>query len=69
MIHDLNIKILPILIIILCQSHIILGQNGSSKPNDNLIHRTKTTSGLIALWTFKERPGKSRKAIGEDRFP
>ncbi len=69
MIHDIIIKILPVLLFIVFQSHISIAQNDSSKRNNNLIHRIKTTSGLIGLWTFRERPGKSRKAIGEDRFP
>jgi len=40
-----------------------------SKPNRALQKRIKSVNGLIALWNFKEKSGKSRKATGLASFP
>lgn len=45
------------------------GQARLSKPNKALIRTIRQTEGLVALWTFKEAPGKSRRATGKGRFP
>lgn len=39
------------------------------KGNPELVSSIKSTSGLIALWDFKEEAGKARKAIGKGEFP
>jgi hypothetical protein len=63
------IKIFLILTILWFHGQLTLGQDNLSKSNQQLVNVIKATDGLIALWTFKERPGKSRKAIGVNRFP
>ena len=40
-----------------------------SKPNRALQKRIKSVYGLVALWNFKEKSGKSRKATGLASFP
>lgn len=69
MIKGITIKIFLFLTILPFQSQLVRGQDNLSKPNKELINKIKATDGLIALWTFKERPGKSRKAFGEGKFP
>jgi hypothetical protein len=64
-----SIKIFLFLVVWLFYIQIVKGQDYLSKPNKELVDQIKTTEGLIALWTFKERQGKTRKAIGEDKYP
>lgn len=45
------------------------GEKPASKGNPELISKIKSTSGLVALWDFKEVAGKSRKAVGQGKFP
>jgi hypothetical protein len=40
-----------------------------SKPNPELVQRTTSTKGLIALWDFKEQEGQVRKAMGASEYP
>jgi len=44
-------------------------KNPNLKGNPELVSKIKSTSGLIALWDFKEEAGKARKAIGKGKFP
>jgi len=39
------------------------------KGNPELVSKIKSTSGLVALWDFKELAGKPRKAFGKGTFP
>lgn len=39
---------------------------GSQKT---LIHKIRDTEGFVALWDFKEKPGRHRKAVGHGAFP
>lgn len=45
----------------------------SAQPNENrnnnLTIKIKSTSGLVALWDFSEKEGKTRKAVGMESFP
>jgi len=41
----------------------------AAKGNQELVSKIKTTSGLVALWDFKEKGGKTRKAFGKGKFP
>lgn len=43
--------------------------NFAHSQNQALIQKLKSTNNLISLWTFKEPPGKPRKAIGKGKFP
>jgi len=45
------------------------GQTNLAKPNETLIKKIKSLDGLVSLWTFNEKPGKLRKAIGKGEFP
>jgi hypothetical protein len=45
------------------------GQTNLAKPNETLIKNIKSLDGLVSLWTFNEKPGKERKAIGKGKFP
>lgn len=40
-----------------------------SKPNPDNIQKIKSTNGIVALWTFGEKPGKARKSVVNDKFP
>lgn len=48
---------------------IISAQNTANKADINLISIIKSTSGLVALWDFKEKEGHPRKAYGMGKFP
>jgi hypothetical protein len=39
------------------------------KPNRDYIQKIKSTDGIVALWTFSEKPGKARKSVVNDKFP
>jgi hypothetical protein len=39
------------------------------KPNQELLSKIKQFPGLVALWDFKEKEGRNRKAIGLGKFP
>lgn len=43
-------------------------QNLSSKQGD-VVAKIKSVAGLVALWDFSEKPGKTRKAFGKGSFP
>jgi hypothetical protein len=45
------------------------GEPLGAKGNPELVSKIKSTSGLVALWDFKEEGGKARKAFGEGKFP
>ncbi len=33
------------------------------------VAKVKDMPGLVALWTFQEEPGQTRKAVGKGEFP
>ena len=70
MAHRLNINpyILFVVIILLVLPSILIGQNLTVTPNNELIKKIKSTEGFTALWTFDEKPGKARKAIGKGKY-
>lgn len=43
-------------------------QNLTSEQG-SVVAKIKSVKGLIALWDFSEKPGKTRKAFGEGTFP
>jgi hypothetical protein len=50
------------------QCNFLSGQT-YSKPNPVLIQKVKSTEGIVAFWTFSEKPGRVRKSIVNDKFP
>ncbi|MCB0852973.1 MAG: LamG domain-containing protein, partial [Bacteroidetes bacterium] len=70
MAHRLNINpyILFVVIVLLVLPSILIGQNLTVTPNNELIKKIKSTEGFTALWTFDEKPGKARKAIGKVKY-
>ncbi|MEZ5105636.1 MAG: LamG-like jellyroll fold domain-containing protein [Draconibacterium sp.] len=50
---------------------VLLGNRGAAQTNNNSekISKLKKTSGLVALWDFKEKEGKSRKSVVNSKFP
>ena len=48
---------------------ISFGKTPHPTGNPELISKIKSTSGLVALWDFKEKAGKPRKAFGKGKFP
>jgi len=44
-------------------------QTPDAKPNSTLVSTIQSTSGLVALWDFKEKEGHARKACGMGKFP
>ncbi|AWW00830.1 hypothetical protein DJ013_06770 [Arcticibacterium luteifluviistationis] len=50
-------------------SNKLAGQGQYTKPNKALIQKLKATENLVALWQFKEKSGKSKKATGMAKFP
>jgi hypothetical protein len=61
-------RILLLLFLILPFSS-AFGKKPATKGNPELISKIKSTSGLVALWDFKEDAGKARKAYGKRKFP
>jgi hypothetical protein len=47
----------------------LYGQNSYAKPNKALIQKMKSTENLVALWQFKEKAGKPKKALGVSKCP
>ncbi|MBV5348193.1 LamG domain-containing protein, partial [bacterium] len=45
------------------------GEKPAAKGNPELVSKIKSTSGLVALWDFKEEAGKVRKAFGKGKYP
>ena len=45
------------------------GKSPLKSGNPELVSKIKSTSGLVALWDFKEEAGKARKAFGKGKFP
>ncbi len=58
-----------LLLLLLTSGNYTFGKRPEHKRNTELISKIKSTSGLIALWDFHERAGKTRKARGVDKFP
>jgi len=50
---------------------VFLGNRGVAQTNNNSekISKLKKTAGLVALWDFKEKEGKSRKSVVNSKFP
>jgi hypothetical protein len=47
----------------------LFSQTDIIKPNQELLSKIKQFPGLVALWDFKEKEGRNRKAIGLGKFP
>jgi hypothetical protein len=47
----------------------ISAQPNKKTVNSELISKIKQTDGLVALWDFKEKEDRDRKAIGIGKFP
>jgi len=50
-------------------SLLIKAQSNKKQTNSETISKIKQTEGLIALWDFKEKEGRDRKATGLGKFP
>jgi hypothetical protein len=61
-------RILLLLFLILPFSS-AFGKKPATKGNPELVSKIKSTSGLVALWDFKEDTGKTRKAYGKGKYP
>ncbi len=48
---------------------IVFGQESSSNSQANYSARIRSVDGLVAVWDFKEKSGRSRKAHGARKFP
>jgi len=58
-----------LLVLFLLSAFVSFGKTPAAKGNPELISKIKSTSGLVALWDFKEDAGKARKAYGKRKFP
>lgn len=65
----LIIQLVLVLVLFQPQKHELQGQTNLGKPNRSLIKKIESHDGLVALWTFSEKPGKVRKASGQGEFP
>lgn len=61
-------SIYSVLVIIII---VLLSNFGSAQSNKNSdkITKLKQTQGLVALWDFKEKEGKTRKSVVNNKFP
>ena len=50
-------------------SLLIKAQSNKKQTNSETISKIKQTEGLVALWDFKEKEGRDRKATGLGKFP
>lgn len=50
-------------------SLLIKAQSNKKQTNSETISKIKQTEGLLALWDFKEKEGRDRKATGLGKFP
>jgi hypothetical protein len=50
-------------------SLLINAQSNKKRDNSETISKINQTDGLVALWDFKEKEGRNRKAIGLGKFP
>jgi hypothetical protein len=62
------IKLIFAVFLIFLSFNLVSGQP-FSKPNREYIQKIKSTEGIVALWTFSEKPGKIRESIVNDKFP
>ena len=62
------IKSFSVIFLIILSFNMLFGQP-NKKPNPDYIQKIKSTNGIVALWTFIEKPGKSRKSVVNDKFP
>ena len=62
------IKSFSVIFLIILSFNMLFGQP-NTKPNPDYIQKIKSTNGIVALWTFIEKPGKSRKSVVNDKFP
>lgn len=62
------IKLIFAVFLIFLSFNLMSGQP-FSKPNREYIQKIKSTEGIVALWTFSEKPGKIRESIVNDKFP
>lgn len=64
----MNYRHLFLLLLLVSVSHSFASLPVKNK-NSALVSKIKSTSGLVALWDFKEPAGKPRKAVGKGKFP
>jgi len=58
-----------LIVLFLLSAFVSFGKTPAPKGNPELVSKIKSTSGLVALWDFKEDAGKARKAFGKGKFP
>ncbi len=61
------IKLISTAFLIILTFSFLSGQS-RSKSNPGLIDKIKSTDGIVAFWTFIEKPGRDRKSIVNDKF-
>jgi hypothetical protein len=59
----------PAIIFFMMILSFVFGQSSSRETNKPQGLKIKKTNGLVALWDFKEKEGRNRKAVGLDKFP
>jgi hypothetical protein len=59
----------PAIIFFMMILSFVFGQSSSRETNKPQGLKIKKTNGLVALWDFKEKEGRNRKAIGLGKFP
>lgn len=47
----------------------MVAQSDQAKTSRQLLKEISNTKGLVALWDFKEKEGRDRKAVGLGKFP
>jgi len=57
-----------LLLLLLIFSFSSFGKTPLKSGNPELVSKIKSTSGLVALWDFRENAGKARKAFGKGKF-
>lgn len=58
-----------ILILAVFALYLIFGREVQAQTGRSLTNKIKQTNGLVALWDFKEKEGRVRKAYGKRKFP
>jgi hypothetical protein len=68
MTRDLLIKLFLLQLLFYPYIQGLQGQTNLTKQNGLLIKKIKSLDGLVSLWTFNEKPGKERTALGRGKL-
>jgi hypothetical protein len=58
-----------LMILMLTLAYRMVAQSDQVKTSRQLVKEIRNTKGLVALWDFKEKEGRDRKAVGLGKFP